>query len=318
MITYRNPVWSGYFADPFVLKHGNEYFAYGTSPDGPQADGRIFPVLHSHDLAQWELIGGALVRPADPERAYYWAPEVAERDGKFYLYYSAAPGTDDEQHRLRVAVADHPAGPFREVNSLLLPDEGFTIDAHPFQNPKDGNWYLLFSKDFFDELPGTALAGVLLADDMISVAGPVTTLLRASDKWQIFARQRLIYGRFWDAWYTLEGPTVRVHEGRYYMLYSGGNWQGGTYGVGCAVADSVLGPYSEPESGPVVLSGDRDEVTGPGHCSVVMGPDNQTEFVVYHAWDENMTGRRMHIDPLVWTANGPRCQGPTLTEQVLP
>jgi beta-xylosidase len=36
----------------------------------------------------------------------YWAPEVAERDGKFYMYYSAATGEGDEGHRLRVAIAD--------------------------------------------------------------------------------------------------------------------------------------------------------------------------------------------------------------------
>ena len=32
-ITYTNPVWPHYFADPFVLRvaHG-EYYAYGTAP----------------------------------------------------------------------------------------------------------------------------------------------------------------------------------------------------------------------------------------------------------------------------------------------
>ena len=30
-LRYQNPVWPGYFADPFVLRHGDEYFAYGTA-----------------------------------------------------------------------------------------------------------------------------------------------------------------------------------------------------------------------------------------------------------------------------------------------
>lgn len=318
MITYRNPVWPGYFADPFVLKSGDEYYAYGTGSAEPLADKRVFAVLNSRDLVRWDLVGGALEPPSGPHRSAYWAPEVAERNGRFYMYYSSAGGPGDEGHRLYVAVADHPAGPFREMERPLLPDEGFAIDAHPFQDPLDGRWYLIFAKDFFDARAGTALAAVPLGDDMVSVAGSVTTLLRASDDWQIYERQRLHYGRLWDAWHTLEGPTLRVQDGRYFLLYSGGNWQSGSYGVGCAVADSVLGPYKEPEAGPVVLSGRPDQVNGPGHCCVVPAHDGHTEFIVYHAWDADLTARRMCIDPLVTTDVGPRCLGPTWTEQILP
>ena len=35
--TYTNPVWPGYFADPFVLRVGKEYFAYGTGEPGARA-----------------------------------------------------------------------------------------------------------------------------------------------------------------------------------------------------------------------------------------------------------------------------------------
>jgi len=48
-------------------------------------------------------------------------------------------------------------------------------------------------------------------------------------------------------------------------------------------------------------------VIGPGHNSVVVGPDNVTQYIVYHAWDKAHTARRMCVDKLVWTADGPRC-----------
>lgn len=318
-LTYTNPVWPGYLADPFVLSYDGRYYAYGTGSNAGnsrQPDGNIFPVLRSPDLVHWEQIGGAL-RPLEAgERVNYWAPEVAVRDGRFYLYYSA--DALEGVQRLRVAVADSPEGPFTDAGLLLFPDESFTIDPHPFRDPKEGRWYLFFAKDFFDERVGTALAAAALADDMISLDGPITTILRASADWQIHARNRSLYGRVWDAWHTVEGPFVVFHEDRYYCLYSGGAWHGPDYGVGFAVADDVLGPYTEPQSGPVVLRGVRDYVLGPGHNSVVPGPDGVTDLVAYHAWDPARTARRLCIDPLRWVDQAPVCDGPTWTPRMMP
>jgi beta-xylosidase len=315
-ITYTNPVWAGSFADPFVLRYQGTYYAYGTGPR--TASDRIFPVLTSPDLVHWTPAGGAMQPLAHQEDSYYWAPEVAERDGRFFLYYSVADSTSsDETHRLRVAVSESPTGPFMDSGNLLMPEEGFTIDAHPFRDPADGRWYLFFARDYFDQRAGTALAVAPLAEDMISLAGPAITVLRASADWQVYERDREIYGRRFAAWHTLEGAFIVPHAGLYYCFYSGGNWQTPDYGVGYAVADRILGPYREPETGPVVLRGVSGHVLGPGHNSVVLGPDEQTEFLVYHAWDLDRTARRLCIDPLRWSPEGPRCAGPTWTPQTI-
>jgi len=58
-------------------------------------------------------------------------------------------------------------------------------------------------------------------------------------------------------------------------------------------------------------------VIGPGHNSVTVAPDGRTQVLVYHAWDANRTARRMCIDPLAWTADGPRCDGPSQGPRVL-
>lgn len=321
ILTYVNPVWDGYMADPFVLKHKGEYWAYGTSER--QRDGHWFPVLHSTDLAHWEYVGGALEPLRDPEGIAYWAPEVVYQNGAFYMYYSAATGAGDESHRLCVATADHPAGPFRDTGRILLPDEGFSIDAHPFQDPKDGRWYLFFAKDFFDERVGTGVAVVPLDNDMMIPLDSPRTVIRASSDWHIFERNRTIYGRTWEAWHTIEGPYVLFHKGLYYCLYSGGSWQTMDYGVGFGVAEHPLGPYRDEwgAEGPVVLRAIPDKVLGPGHCSVVRWTDDGREFLVYHAWDVEHTARRMCIDPLIWVpgpyADRPRCAGPTFEAQTL-
>lgn len=323
--TYSNPLWNGYLADPFVLRHDGAYYAYGTgsSVGDELPEGRMFPLLRSTDLVNWECLGGALeplASPASGKAPAYWAPEVAERDGTFFMYYSCTTdgaGSEDTQ-RLRVATASHPAGPFIDCGIWLLPEEGFTIDAHPFRDPRDGRWYLFFCKDFLDERAGTGIAVAPLQDDMKSFAGPIQTVLRASHDWQIFERNRPLYERTWDAWHTIEGAFVVPHDGLYFCLYSGGAWHTENYGVGYGVAEHPLGPWRDEwaHEGPSVLRGIPEKVLGPGHNSVILGPDGQTPFVVYHAWDAEKTARRLCIDPLTWTSDGrPRCLGPTTGPQ---
>ncbi len=327
ILNYCNPVCPEYFADPFALKHDDWYYAYGTS--GAESDNSAFPVTRSRDLTSWEPLGTALQVEAQFCGGAHWAPEVAFREGVFWMYYSAAPATanrdndaDDANHRLRVARADNPVGPFRDCGVYVAPDEKFSIDAHPFRDPQTGDWYLFFAKDFFDERVGTAIVVARLGDDMTSLASEVQTAVRPSGDWQIYERDRFIYGKTWDAWHTVEGPFVVFREGLYYCFYSGGAWHGDDYGVSYAVAAHPLGPWENaPQDDPVVLRGVPGKVIGPGHNSVVVGPDDQTLFCVYHAWDAAKTARRLCIDPLVWEQNegavGPHVLGPTFTEQTL-
>ncbi len=314
--SYHNPVYPHDFADPFVLKTSGAYYAYGTA--APAEDGRLFPVLRSVDLIHWERLRGALQPLDSPPALSYWAPEVLERDGRFYLFYSASQIPSDEGHRLRVAIADNPAGPFIDSGRLLLPDQGFSIDASPFRDPKTGDIFLFFATDFVEQEPfGTGLAAVKLSDDLLSATTSPVTVLRAHADWQIYERNRAYKGRIWPTWNCVEGPNVLFHEGKYYCLYSGGAWYSDRYGVGFAVADHPLGPWRDEHDalGPFVLKGIPGKVIGPGHNSMVVGPDGKTLYMAYHAWDAAKTARRMCIDPIVWTPVGPKVDGPS-TERV--
>jgi len=127
-----------------------------------------------------------------------------------------------------------------------------------------------------------------------------------------------MYGGVYD-WHTIEGPCVRKRNGKYYCFFSAGRWENETYGVDFAVADNVSGPYTcdSNESGARVLRTVPGQVLGPGHNCLTTGPDGSTDYIVYHAWDPKMTARRMFIDPIKWTTDGPRCAGPTTTPQPL-
>ena len=302
------PVFEEYFADPIAWEFGGEYFAIGTGER--EAEGRpgemVFPLLRSSDFRSWRYAGRALVRPDHSLGTNFWAPEIAFHDGKFFLYYSV--GIGDKNHQLRVATSDSPLGPFQDFDRALLDPSKcpFAIDAHPFRDD-DGQWYLFHARDFLDgPRPGTALA-VARMKSMTELADEGRTVLRAKHDWQRFEANRSMYGGTYD-WHTLEGPFVRKHGGRYYCFYSGGRWENESYGVDYAVADHVLGPYSDEgnESGPRMLHTIPGELIGPGHNSIVRGPDGE-DWIVYHAWDARMTARRMFIDRLLWTNEGPRC-----------
>ncbi len=302
-LEYSNPLWDGYLADPQVFKSGDTYYVIGT---GLEEEGRRFPMLRSKNFTDWEPIGGALEPLKDPQINLYWAPEIVERDGKFYLYYAA-------NVKMRVAVSDKPEGPYKDVGKELFPELGFSIDGHAFKDPQSDDWYLFFAKDFFDKRPGTALAVTKLADDMITPLGPQTTVLRAFADWQVYERNRQLYDQTFDAWHTVEGPFVIFRDGRYHCFYSGGNWTTPGYGVGCAVSDSVLGPYvdaSSPEEAGVIKT-IPGKLIGPGHNSVILGPDGQTWFNFYHSWNPERTKRQVCMDPLTWTDHGPTTYQPS-------
>ena len=313
MIAYSNPVWDGYCADPFVLRHDDFYYAYGT---GPAHDGKQFIVLRSRDLNNWERLPNALEPVEKLKNKPHWAPEVAFAGDKFWMYYSADESSDDAGHRLRVAASPEPTGPFRDVGRLKIEDEGFAIDASPFHDPQSGAWYLYYARDFFDGRAGTGTAVVQLSSDMTSVVGEPQTAIRAQADWQIYQRDRFHYGRNWDAWHTVEGPFVVFKDEKYYLFYSGGKWESDGYGVSFAVADHPLGPWSDFGDRARVLRGQAD-VIGPGHCSVVLAPDEKTHICCYHAWNAERTMRQLCVDPIEWTSDGPRVT-PTRADGAMP
>jgi len=220
------------------------------------------------------------------------------------MFYSV--GHDIAGHHLRVAVADHPLGPFSDLGLNLTPDERFAIDPHPFEDA-DGHRYLLFARDVIDaDRPGTHLAVAPLED--MTRLGPIVEVLKPYADWQIYERSREMHGAIYD-WHTLEGPSVVRRRGRYWMTFSGGAWTGESYAVSWAVADSPLGPWRPaPASAPPLLRTSLDLV-GPGHNSLTVDPYGN-DVIVFHSWNAARTRREMHAHRIVFEEDGPRVDGP--------
>src|SRR4051812_48084861 len=234
MNTYTNPVYGGYFADPFAWRHTNGfYYAIGTGAreaSGATSSERVIPMLRSEDLVNWRFIGKALHPPDAALGHQFWAPETAiGDDGRVYLYYSVG---EDVTHQLRVAVSDGAEGPYVDASPKPLIDPNvcsFAIDSHAFRDDVDGNWYLFYARDFLDtpvdaDSGDTIRAGTAIVVDrlidMTRLAGEPHVVQRARYDWQRYQADRSMYGGVYD-WHTLEGPCVRKHEGKYYCFYSG-------------------------------------------------------------------------------------------------
>lgn len=306
------PVHPGYFADPHVLRVADgTYVAYGTGRPGDSGQvgsraERVFEALTSPDLLHWEERGPVLARLPESFGDDYWAPEVVERDGCWWMYFSVGRGI--EGHHIRVARADDPLGPFVDQGVNLTPDEAFAIDAHPFVDI-DGTWYLFFARDVIDhERAGTHLAVTRLTSPT-DTDGEVRVVLAPNADWQIYERDRAMYGRTLD-WHTLEGPAVVRRGGRYWLTYSGGAWTGERYAVSWAVADHPLGPWQHAPAGsePLLASGFHGLI-GPGHNSLTVAPDGG-DVIVFHAWDATHDSRRMHVHRIAFPTDGPWVDGP--------
>lgn len=319
--SYTNPVYAASMPDPSVVRYGEFYYAAGTTGSARTPDGRIFKLLRSRNLVDWEELGGALVPPSPRRGVQYWAPELTAHNGQFYLYYSMSR-PEPESFALRVAVSAQPEGPYVDTGTPLVDCETnrFTIDAFPFRDD-DGQWYLFYARNFTNDTPGVHPGTAIVVDrllDMTRLAGDCRVVVRARYDWTLYeANRRMdVYGRTFN-WHTIEGPCVVKRGGRYYCFYSGANWQTPRYGVDYVVANHPLGPYTGQGDAARVLRGVPGHVRGPGHHSIVTGPDGRTQYMVYHAWDTAMKERQMWVDKLIWTADGPRCQ-PTFTPQRAP
>src|SRR5688572_2079261 len=121
---FSNPVLPGDYADPSVIRTGNEYWATATSSEWAP----LFPLLRSTDLTSWELVGNAFEDLPEWAVGNFWAPEIWQHKGRYYMYYVARKRGGPLA--IAVATADKPTGPWKDHGPLVAQEVG-SIDAMP-------------------------------------------------------------------------------------------------------------------------------------------------------------------------------------------
>lgn len=340
-ISYSNPLPVA-FGDPFILSASDgKYYMYGT---GGVEKG--FGAYSSYNLVDWHFEGKVYSgdQPGSWTVKNYWAPEVYEIDGHYYMFFSADwkenPANELENFRIGVAVADHPTGPFTEISDKPLFDPGYPIiDANILQ--RDGRTYLYYSRccyknpvesevaewaraqGLFEEIEESWVYGVEISNDFTSVIGeavlllqPPSTMDNPQTEWESRSVTSGEVNRRWT-----EGSFAFEHNGKIYMMYSANFFGGENYAVGYAVADNPLGPFVKAENNPVLEKNvaNGGEVTGTGHNMVFWSKEGGKMYCVYHGRTQKTGDERVvFIDEMKIDENGVlTVDGPSTSEKEL-
>ncbi len=217
-----------------------------------------------------------------------WAPDAAEKDGKYYLYFPAKDKKD--VFYIGVAVSDSPVGPFQAQPEPMV--GSFSIDPSVYKDD-DGEYYIYFGGIWggqlqrwqngeyseTDQYPADDEAALMpvvakLSDDMLSFNGEVKEV-------QLLDRSGspILHGdndrRFFEA------AWVHKHNDTYYFSYSTGD----THKIVYATGDSPLGPFTYQG---VVLN---PVVGWTNHHSITMFQGKW--YLFYH--DSTLSGGQTHL-----------------------
>lgn len=309
-LNYENPIGEiTDIGDPFVLKTNNNYYMYATSIAGSG-----FLVWESENLIDWDAGSIALANSQQEEQwatGDFWAPEVIEHNGTFYMVYSARDYTGSL--KMAIATSDSPTGPFTDATVGLIDRPGSFIDGHIFIDD-DGTPYLYYVEDNHENIiDGKHISHIYvqeMTEDLLHVTGEPHFILEPDQAWENPD------GDFqWN-----EGPFVVKHEDLYYLMYSANFYASSDYAIGYAVSDNPIGPFEKSESNPILSKDMENGISGPGHNSVTVGLDDETLYAVYHIHTdpENPSGdRRPAIDRLYFEDGEMKIEGPTSDEQEL-
>lgn len=245
-----------YMADPATHVFNGRVYIYpshdrdahvGENDNGDHFQMKDYHVLSTDDLLNGEITDHGKVLDVDDipwAGAQLWDSDVAEKDGKYYLYFSMKDRTGI--FHIGVAVADRPEGPF-----IPQPDPirgSYSIDPCVFKDGED--YYIYFGGIWGGQLQwykdnlmvenavlpkGTEVAirpkVARLSKDMLQFAEPPRDLVLLDENDEPIVAE--------DPHHFFEASWMHKYNGKYYFSWSTGD----THLLCYAIGDNPYGPF---------------------------------------------------------------------------
>jgi len=265
-----------YLADPTIFHHVDTYYLYGTTGDPKWGKNKGFLVYTSKDLIQWSGPKGAknglsLAMGDSYGEIGFWAPQVFEYKGLFYMAYTA-------NEHIAMATSKSPLGPFVNTSKEALKAPVKQIDPFVFFDD-DGRKYLYHVR----LTQGNRIYVAELQDDLMAIK-PETLreCITGELEWENTQK---------TDWPVTEGPTVLKHKGLYYLIYSANDFRNPDYAVGYAISESPLGPWKKFDKSPIMYK-DLVGENGPGHGDVFLDHQGDMQYVLHTHLNDSLTQPR--------------------------
>ena len=258
MLEKKPLITDAYSADPSANVFNGKLYIYPShdrdiemesNDNGDQYDMNDYHVYEMEDMTKKPKDLGVILTIDDVPWAgkQLWAPDAAEKNGKYYFYFPARD--KDGLFRIGVAVGKTPSGPFTAQPNPIK--GSFSIDPCIFPDD-DGKYYLSFGGLWGGQLdkwktgtfdpnggerpdnePAVTPKIALMSDDMLEFAEKPRDIVIVDD-----AGKPLLSGDRNRRYF--EGPWMHKYNGTYYFSYSTGD----THQLVYATSKSVYGPYT--------------------------------------------------------------------------
>ncbi len=272
-LSFNNPI-AEKRADPWVYKgEDSTYYLIATVPEYDKIVLRKAKTINGLKEAKEKDIWKQ--HKTGDMGHHIWAPELHFIDGKWYIYFAAAPAEDAWKIRMWVLSNDSKdpmKGKWKEEGQITTEHDSFSLDATSFEH--NGKRYLIWAQNLAG-MSGTALKMAEM-ENPTTLTGKEIVLTKPEFSWE-----RVKYN-------VNEGPAVLKKNGKIFVAYSA-SATNDNYCLGLLWIDAdadILDPNNWHKSpGPVFYSNEDVDRYGPGHNSFTTSEDGKSTIMIYHARD---------------------------------
>lgn len=297
---YSNPISFKGIPDPSLIKAADgKFYLYATE------NIRNVPIFSSTNLVDWKLETTAFSDESRPDfepEGRIWAPDINFIGGKYVMYYAMSVWGGEWTCGIGVAVADNPAGPFKD-HGLMFRSNGIGI-----QNCIDPCFISDNGKNFLFWGSFHGIYAAELNEDGLGFKEGSTPKQIAGTAY--------------------EGTYIHKRGKYYYLFASTGTCMEGlesTYEMAVGRAENLFGPYVDKKGMPMlennheILLTRNDRFVGTGHNSEIVSDDAGQDWILFHGYDVKapVLGRILFLSKVKWKNGWPCVDGASTCETAL-